>query len=194
MQMPDKLAQSAFALFSRHGISNVSLDQIAARAGVTKGSLYWHYKSKDELIKAACGHYYQLYYQRINAALARLTDPVSRLEQTLRHSVRICLLDNENRVFTTEIYTLALTDPETRRGWKQFYDSVRAFYIGLVQAAAATGRISTPRAARAVDFMLATMEGLKLQALYDATLCTRASEAAIVGALKQSLGFPRGRS
>jgi AcrR family transcriptional regulator len=44
-QMPKKLAKSAFVLFSQRGIRNVNLDEIAAHAGVTKGSLYWHYKT-----------------------------------------------------------------------------------------------------------------------------------------------------
>ena len=77
--MPERLAACAFALFSRHGIQNVTLDQIAARAGVTKGSLYWHYKSKADLIRAACSHYYQTYHRRINDELAHLTDPAARL-------------------------------------------------------------------------------------------------------------------
>ncbi|MFZ9936222.1 MAG: TetR/AcrR family transcriptional regulator [Luteolibacter sp.] len=57
--MPDKLAACAFALFSQRGIGRVRMDDIAGSAGVTKGSLYWHYRSKDEVIHAACRHYYQ---------------------------------------------------------------------------------------------------------------------------------------
>ena len=43
---PDELAAAAFALFSTRGIAGVNMDEIAAGAGVTKGSLYWHYASK----------------------------------------------------------------------------------------------------------------------------------------------------
>ena len=187
--MPDKLAQRAFSLFSRKGIQNVSLDEVAAQAGVTKGSLYWHYKSKDELLRAACSHYYRTYHRRINSELAHITDPVKRLETTLKVSVRICLLDQENRGFTGEIFALAMRDGEVRRGWQQFYDSVKEFYVGLVKAAAATGRLKVANAGLAVDLMLATMEGIKLQALYDARLCAAASEKAILANLKKSLGF-----
>jgi AcrR family transcriptional regulator len=187
--MPDKLAQSAFTLFSREGIKNVSLSQIAAHAGVTKGSLYWHYRSKDDLIKAACEHYYQLYHRRIAAALARITHPVQRLEETLRVSVRICLLDVENRVFSTEVLALGLSDPEVRRGWQRFHESVHQFYVGLVKAARLTDGIRTAEAEQAVDFMLATMEGIKLQAHYDTRLCNPKSEKAIVANLTRMLGL-----
>jgi AcrR family transcriptional regulator len=43
--MPARLAECAFDLFAQRGIDRVRMDDIAARAGVTKGSLYWHYQS-----------------------------------------------------------------------------------------------------------------------------------------------------
>ena len=194
LPMPEKLAQSAFALFSRRGIQNVKVDQVAAHAGVTKGSLYWHYKSMDDLIKAACAHYYRAYHRRINSALAHIADPVKRLERTLQVAVQICLVDEENRVFTTEVFTLALHDPDVRRSWQQFYDSVREFYVGLVKAAQAAGVIKTDDPEHAVDFMLATMEGIKLQAMYDSKICAKLAEKAIVRSLKRALGFPDAQS
>ena len=173
--MPARLAESAFHLFSRRGFKQVNIDQVAAQAGVTKGSFYWHYRSKDELI---------------NSELAHITNPVKRLEKTLEESIRTCLLDEENRVFTTEILTLALHDAEVRRGWQQFYDSVREFYVGLVRTAMAAGGLHTPDPERAVEFMLATMEGVKLQAMYNTKICSEASAKAILANLKRTLGFP----
>jgi hypothetical protein len=83
-----------------------------------------------------------------------------------------------------------LSDAEVRRGWQLFYDGVKEFYIGLVQAARATGKIQTTDPEQAVDFMLATMEGIKLQAHYNPRLCNPDSEKAIVQSLKRALGFP----
>ena len=44
---------SAYRLFHRHGFNRVSMDEIAAAAGVTKRTLYYHFRSKDDLIAAA---------------------------------------------------------------------------------------------------------------------------------------------
>jgi AcrR family transcriptional regulator len=188
--MPAKLAASAFTLFSRHGIRNVSLDQIAAHAKVTKGSLYWHFASKDELIHAAGKHYYAAYHRRINTALAHVTDPVARLSRTLDVAVRICLLDHANRVFTTEIFTLALTDPRLRRSWRKFSDEVRDHYVRLLEAAGATGKLRVVNPDQSVDYMLSTMEGIKLRALYEPHLCSPRRAQEIGRMLKQMLGFP----
>lgn len=188
-EMPERLAESAFHLFARHGFKKVNLDQIAKHAGVTKGSLYWHYKSKDDLVKAACNHYYRVYNRRINSELAHIVDPVKRLERTLETAVEICLLDEENRVFTTEIFTLAVHDDELRRSWRQFSDSVREFYISLVKAAVAAGKLKVADPEGVVDFMLSAMEGVKLRAQYEPHLCSPASKRSIVANLKSSLGF-----
>ncbi len=187
--MPAELAASAFALFAEKGFDGVSLDQIAARAGVTKGSVYWHFNSKRELIHAACAHYYRTYQRQINEALVALTDPGERLEHTLRVAVRTCLVDQANRVFTMEIFTRAVHDPELRRGWQQFYDSVREFYIGLVRAAARVGVVQVTDPEQAVNLMLAAMEGIKLRALFEPEICSPAEEARLLAGLKDILGF-----
>jgi len=43
----------AYRLFHRHGYKRVSMDEIAAAARVTKRTLYYHFRSKDDLIAAA---------------------------------------------------------------------------------------------------------------------------------------------
>lgn len=47
-----KIVRAASSLFYREGVRSVSVDAIAAKAGITKRSLYYHFKSKDALIEA----------------------------------------------------------------------------------------------------------------------------------------------
>ncbi|BBK39209.1 TetR family transcriptional regulator [Allostella sp. ATCC 35155] len=48
-----RIVAAAEALFYAHGLRSVGVDAIAEHAGVTKRTLYYHFKSKDDLI-AAC--------------------------------------------------------------------------------------------------------------------------------------------
>src|SRR5689334_8797544 len=50
----------ACRLFHRHGFNRISMDQIAAAAGVTKRTLYYHFRSKDDLIAAALEHQHEI--------------------------------------------------------------------------------------------------------------------------------------
>jgi AcrR family transcriptional regulator len=49
---PHEIAAAALACFAERGFAAASLDEIAARAGVTKGTLYLYFPSKEELFKA----------------------------------------------------------------------------------------------------------------------------------------------
>src|SRR5690349_3254417 len=51
-QTREKLLDVAAALFEARGISAVSLDEVAAQAGLTKGAIYGNFASKDELVFA----------------------------------------------------------------------------------------------------------------------------------------------
>lgn len=48
----ERILAAASKLFYGVGIRGVGVDQIAARAGVTKRTLYYHFRSKDDLIAA----------------------------------------------------------------------------------------------------------------------------------------------
>jgi AcrR family transcriptional regulator len=47
-----RILDAALALFSEHGFEGTTLQQIADRLGFTKAALYYHFKSKDELLEA----------------------------------------------------------------------------------------------------------------------------------------------
>ena len=181
--MPPRLAQSAFELFADSGFANVNLDQIAARAGVTKGSLYWHYKNKKELILAACQHYYRQWQHEVERAIAPASEPLERLRLALTFSVDSCVIDQRNRLFTTGIFMLMQEDADVRDSWSLFYGAVRAFYVDLVAAAQRDGALAKGDARRDVDLMLEAMEGLKLRAGFEPRIARPAERKAIVAGL-----------
>jgi len=165
--MPSKLAKCAFELFSLRGIDEVTIDDIAARAEVTKGSFYSHYSSKQEVIYAACDHYYCTYLEAVHLELSKLKDPAQRLAHVLEYSVRSCVVDRGNRVFTTEIFTLLQKDKRMREDWAEFYDTVREMYLDLLVAAQKEAESESADPRQAVDLMLTAMEGIKMRASFE---------------------------
>jgi AcrR family transcriptional regulator len=47
-----RILDAALDVFSEHGFDGSSLQQIADRLGLTKAALYYHFRSKDELLDA----------------------------------------------------------------------------------------------------------------------------------------------
>ena len=48
-ERPGEILEAAFAEFSRSGYAATTLDQVAERAGVTKGTIYVYFESKEQL-------------------------------------------------------------------------------------------------------------------------------------------------
>lgn len=51
-QRREMLLDAASELFVAHGVVGTSIDDVAARAGVSKGAVYHHFSSKDDLVGA----------------------------------------------------------------------------------------------------------------------------------------------
>jgi AcrR family transcriptional regulator len=54
---PQELLDAALELFVERGFAATRAEEVAARAGVSKGTLYLYYPSKEELLKAVIAHY-----------------------------------------------------------------------------------------------------------------------------------------
>ena len=48
----NRILDAAERVFSDHGVSRTSLDDVAKAAGVTRGAIYWHFKDKSDLFAA----------------------------------------------------------------------------------------------------------------------------------------------
>lgn len=60
-----RIIEAAYFLFYRHGFARVSLDMVAARARLTKRTVYLHFRSKDDLLAATLDRYSELDAQRL---------------------------------------------------------------------------------------------------------------------------------
>ena len=63
-----KILIAAMKLFSKTSFHQTSMQQIANVCGVSKGSLYTHFKSKEELLSEIFSYYYQMLSQQMAAA------------------------------------------------------------------------------------------------------------------------------
>ena len=78
------ILEAAVRIFARSGVSAATLEDIAAEAGVTRGTLCWHFHSKDDLVSAIIKHY---------GPHSLLGPIVDQIEQDLQNGVQ---LDDES--------------------------------------------------------------------------------------------------
>lgn len=66
-----KFAEAAMSLIARHGLEGVTMRAVAAEAGLSYGSLFHYFKSKDELLMQAIRHSTTLQTKRVNEYVSR---------------------------------------------------------------------------------------------------------------------------
>jgi TetR/AcrR family transcriptional regulator len=77
------ILEAALRVFARSGISAATLEDIATEAGVTRGTLCWHFHSKEELLSAIINHY---------GPHSMLRPAIEQVEQDLQNGI---FLDDE---------------------------------------------------------------------------------------------------
>ena len=76
----DQIVDEALRLFYRHGFNATGVDKIIASAGVSKKTLYSHFRSKDELILATLRKRDELFRNKMmRETERRAVDPRGRL-------------------------------------------------------------------------------------------------------------------
>ncbi len=84
-------AQAALDLIAEQGVSAVAVEPLARRLGVTKGSFYWHFPSRDALLQAALERWEAVEQESVFGNLEKVPDPRERLRalfQLVGHEVK----------------------------------------------------------------------------------------------------------
>ncbi len=94
----DDWAQAALDLIAEQGVSAVAVEPLARRLGVTKGSFYWHFPSRDALLQAALERWEVGEQENIFGSLEKVADPRERLRalfQLVGHEVKPHIIYSE---------------------------------------------------------------------------------------------------
>jgi AcrR family transcriptional regulator len=91
-------AQAALDQIAEQGVASVAVEPLARRLGVTKGSFYWHFPSRDALLQAALERWEVVEQEEIFGTLERIPDPRDRLRalfQVVAHEVKSHIIYSE---------------------------------------------------------------------------------------------------
>jgi AcrR family transcriptional regulator len=75
----DDWTRAALETIASEGVAGVKVESLAARLGITKGSFYWHFDGRDDLIEGALDLWYRMATAEVIERLDRVDDPERRL-------------------------------------------------------------------------------------------------------------------
>ncbi len=120
-QQTERIATIARRLFAQKGVNETSLEDIAKVCGFRKATLYYYFKSKDEILE----HVFQRQWKR-NEAIAALLKPEMNLEQILYvigSNYLISLDQEENIEFMKIMLSEGLKNNKFHKAFLEFMES-----------------------------------------------------------------------
>ncbi len=116
--------KGAFSTLYEEGIDQVRVERLAKKLQVTKGSFYWHFKDRSELLDALIEYWNDEMTKTVleNARMFH-GDPVERIFSTLRD-----IISNERTQFDPVVRAWANHDPKAKK-YVEKVDKMRTSFL-----------------------------------------------------------------
>lgn len=158
-QRIQEILKNAAELFGERGYEAVSLEDVAARLDVTKGSLYYYFPSKDELSKAAIETLGDEWTARLESLAAAQEGPEGdRLRALIREHITITVTEYPAAL---GLFLMPNTWPETQRARIK---ELRRRHDSVFRAVIEQGIVSGELVVTSVDTTLQCMHAAMSQA------------------------------
>ena len=172
--------------FGDRGYYVATMDDLARAAGLSKGSLYWYFRSKEDLLLAL----FDAFSRQVLASLQEfeesglpVTEGLERLGSATIERLGVALP-------MTRAWLEFLAHPEARQRMARDYDEVRTRIARLLSRAAERGELRPLDVESTAAGFVAAVEGLLIQAFVDPSFDARALWPRFFRALVEGLGAP----
>ena len=84
-----EIRDAALEIFARKGFENTTVQEIADKANISKGTIYLYFKTKEDILDAASQEILQQLEEDILGAAEGLTDPFDKLSALISEALNI---------------------------------------------------------------------------------------------------------
>lgn len=144
-----EILRTAARLFQEQGYDGTSMNDVAAALKLSKGGLYHHFQSKDEILFDLMSHAMDITEERVLNPVRAIPDPEERLRTLIRRHIAVVLSerDREITVMLHENHPLAPPLRKRINARKKDYVHFVENLIADVQRARKSNGTVSPRAA-----------------------------------------------
>jgi AcrR family transcriptional regulator len=124
-----RIIEAAMDVIAERGSERMRIDDVAQKLGVTKGAVYWYFKSKEDLV---------------GAVLDRIRSDVQKVEfdsyynrpfeETLMQMYdRYALTDDRQRAIFFEAFALATRNTDVRHATREYYEGLASTFETVIR-------------------------------------------------------------
>jgi AcrR family transcriptional regulator len=165
----DDIIQAAVEEFLDKGFDGTSMNAIAFRAGISKGGLYHHFNSKDEILIYANQKLNQPVTEMMIEAAKRST-ALEALEWYIRNYLSYWLEHKKEMFFYFLTFTKALDSPVLWGMYERYTEACIHFFQGLFQKGIDSGEFYPHSTRDSALTLMAALDGIIGYLLMDKNL------------------------
>jgi AcrR family transcriptional regulator len=144
-----EILRTAARLFQQRGYDATSMNDVAASLKLSKGGLYHHFQSKDEILFEIMNHAMEITEERVLAPVRGIANPEERLRALIRLHIEV-VLSPRDREITVMLHENHPLPPGLRKRIntrkKEYVHFVEGLMAEVQRVRHAKGNVS-PRAA-----------------------------------------------
>jgi AcrR family transcriptional regulator len=183
---------AALKCFLQNGYNNSTMDQIAAASGTSKGTLYWHFRSKEELFASTLRTFFeQALGEDALGVLAAYPTAAERLRAMAEQMM--ALVEECEGLFNLFLEFWASSDKreEASRIWLDLLIAAKEVITEIINQGIASGEFRTVDAEDLVWGVMAAYDGLAAYGVLKPDLDLRRAHTAFIEVILSGLEVRR---
>ena len=158
----DQIISAAITCFSEKGYYEASMDEIAKAANLSKGSLYWHFKSKRDLFQSLVERWLQEFTDSLGTTLENAATAGEKLRMMIDAVKSNAAAQPELARAQLEFYALAVRDEEFKAWLHENYLADSRFLESILRQGIEDGEFREVPVDSAARMIMAYLDGALL--------------------------------
>ena len=137
---PPEILEAALAVFAEKGFAATRLDDVAAKAGITKGTIYLYFDSKQALFEALARQSIGVQIDQVSAQLAQFPGSSAELLRLVLSTLGHFAITSDRVVLPRLVLAEAANFPKLAEFWRrEVIDHGIGLMTGIIQRGIARG-------------------------------------------------------
>jgi AcrR family transcriptional regulator len=162
-----QILDAAMIVFSRKGFHQARMDDIVKQSGLSKGTIYWYFRSKDEIITTILGDHFEREFTNLGEIHNGEGSASERLLKFMRISLSDLIPMLKHMPLVYEFYAFALREETVHNTLKKYFRSYVELLIPIIQQGIDSGEFRSINTREAAIAAGAIFEGTILLWVYD---------------------------
>ena len=182
-----QILEAAMAVFSRKGYNAANVSDVASEAGVSQGTIYWYFESKEELLTAGLLMLFEDFGRQAFATLDEQPTATDKLLALGEDMVAFMEMAEGFFMMLVEFWSSSPRREETSQLWTDLLVEYKDLFVGIIDEGIDSGEFRPVDAEPLVWAVMAAYDGLAVYGMLMSGLDLLATSRVFIETLLQGI-------